>query len=151
MERGFSIFGGDKVDWKEVCMPKDKGGLGIKHLGTWNKASMIKHIWNLLMDKDSLWVAWVNKHLIKNRSFWQILVPSNPSWTWQKILHAREWCRGVFRSRVGNGKSTSLWYDYWMSMGERPIDLLSHRFLATTSLPWDARWPILLWQVVGIS
>lgn len=36
---------GAKVNWKSVCKPKEEGGLGIRLLEEWNKASMVKHIW----------------------------------------------------------------------------------------------------------
>lgn len=36
-----------KIAWKDVCMPKKEGGLGIKLLKEWNKALMAKHLWNI--------------------------------------------------------------------------------------------------------
>ncbi|PWA71036.1 hypothetical protein CTI12_AA283580 [Artemisia annua] len=44
-----------KVAWKSVCQPKVQGGLGLKDLATWNKALLVKHLWNLA-NKDTLWV-----------------------------------------------------------------------------------------------
>ncbi|GKE41662.1 hypothetical protein Tco_1468946, partial [Tanacetum coccineum] len=49
-----------KVAWKQVCKPRDQGGLGIKDLGKWNEVLMSKHIWNIASNKESLWVKWVN-------------------------------------------------------------------------------------------
>ncbi|GJV03160.1 RNA-directed DNA polymerase, eukaryota, reverse transcriptase zinc-binding domain protein [Tanacetum coccineum] len=49
-----------KVAWKQVCKPRDQGGLGIKDLGKWNEVLMSKHIWNIVSNKESLWVKWVN-------------------------------------------------------------------------------------------
>lgn len=129
---------GAKVAWNTICYPKREGGLGIKSLRTWNRAAMMKHIWAILTDKDSLWVAWVHKYLIKGNPFWKISVPSSPSWTWRKILLAREYCRGDFRVHVGNGNHTSLWYDYWLPSGKRPVDILSHRILSSANIPWGA-------------
>ncbi|KAJ6871911.1 hypothetical protein NC651_031103 [Populus alba x Populus x berolinensis] len=42
---------GAKVAWHSVCYPLSEGGLGIKNLKTWNKAAVLKHIWNLMVDK----------------------------------------------------------------------------------------------------
>ena len=130
---------GAKVAWKQLCFPKSEGGLGIKRLKTWNQAAAINHIWTLLTDKDSLWVAWVHKHLLKGRPFWQVTIPSNPSWIWRKILQAREQCRGGFRVKMGNGQNTFLWYDYWLPNGIRPIDILPQRTLSSSTLPWTAK------------
>lgn len=33
-----------KVAWKQVCQPKNMGGLGIKNQETWNVALLTKHL-----------------------------------------------------------------------------------------------------------
>ncbi|GJZ08184.1 putative reverse transcriptase domain, reverse transcriptase zinc-binding domain protein [Tanacetum coccineum] len=43
-----------KVAWEVVCLPKDKGGLGLRRLDLFNKALMVSHIWKLLSLKESL-------------------------------------------------------------------------------------------------
>ncbi|GKE42877.1 RNA-directed DNA polymerase, eukaryota, reverse transcriptase zinc-binding domain protein, partial [Tanacetum coccineum] len=64
--RGFLWCNGEltrgkaKVTWKDVCMPKEQGGLGIKPLEMWNKTLLIKHLWNIAENKESLWVKWIN-------------------------------------------------------------------------------------------
>ncbi|XP_071714268.1 uncharacterized protein [Rutidosis leptorrhynchoides] len=44
-----------KVKWKDLCVPKNKGGLGIKSMKHWNSALMTRHIWSLLSMKQSIW------------------------------------------------------------------------------------------------
>ncbi|KAJ6978394.1 hypothetical protein NC653_026709 [Populus alba x Populus x berolinensis] len=130
---------GAKVAWQSICFLLREGGLGIKRLKTWNTAATMKHIWHLLVDKESVWTLWVNTILLRNRSLWHINIPSNPSWSWRKILQAREQCRGRFLSCIGNGLSTSLWFDYWLLEGKRIIDVISSRRLTSTGLCWNAR------------
>nr|GFA60769.1 hypothetical protein [Tanacetum cinerariifolium] len=55
------------VNWNSVCKPKVEGGLGIKSLDSWNKALMSKHIWNIITQKESLWVRIGDG---KNTSLW---------------------------------------------------------------------------------
>ncbi|GKE53406.1 hypothetical protein Tco_1488562 [Tanacetum coccineum] len=43
-----------KVAWKNMCRPKNEGGLGIKDLGQWNEVLMAKHLWNIASRKESL-------------------------------------------------------------------------------------------------
>ena len=129
---------GAKVAWKSICYPLTEGGLGITNLKTWNKAATLKHIWRLLVDKDSLWTIWVTTVLLRNKSFWHVNVPSTASWSWRKILQSREWCRGLFTICIGNGSSTSLWYDYWLPDGQRIIDILPLRTLTSTGLSWTS-------------
>lgn len=72
-------------DWKEVCRPKNQGGLGLKPLHLWNEALMVKYLWNIENSKDSLWVKWVKHHRLKNRSIWDIKAHENTRWGWKKI------------------------------------------------------------------
>nr|GEU98059.1 RNA-directed DNA polymerase, eukaryota, reverse transcriptase zinc-binding domain protein [Tanacetum cinerariifolium] len=65
--------GRPKVAWKNVYRSKQKGGLGLKDLGVWNRAMIVKHLWNIITDKESLWVKWVNTKKLKdgnNTSLW---------------------------------------------------------------------------------
>ncbi|KAJ6984025.1 hypothetical protein NC653_022290 [Populus alba x Populus x berolinensis] len=130
---------GAKVAWHSLCFPKKEGSLGLKRLKVWNKAAVMKQIWNILGSKSSVWAAWVHSVLLRGRSFWEINLPSNPSWSWRKILQSREWCRGWFQTCIGKGTTTSLWYDYWLPEGKRIIDILPHRQLFTTRLAWTSR------------
>ena len=54
--------------WKEVCIQKNEGGLGLKSLHIWNEALMAKHLWNVLTDKESIWVKWVKTQWLKDDS-----------------------------------------------------------------------------------
>ncbi|GJX39263.1 hypothetical protein Tco_0252566 [Tanacetum coccineum] len=36
-----------KIAWKKICKPITHGGLGLKDLELWNKALLVKHIWNI--------------------------------------------------------------------------------------------------------
>lgn len=42
------------ISWRNVCLPKDEGGLGIRELATWNKALLSKIIWNIQNKADLL-------------------------------------------------------------------------------------------------
>jgi hypothetical protein len=64
-----------KVSWEKICVPKKEGGLGIKRLEVWNKASMMVHIWNLFARAGSLWVAWVEEVWLKGEAFGKFLSP----------------------------------------------------------------------------
>nr|GEX31322.1 RNA-directed DNA polymerase, eukaryota, reverse transcriptase zinc-binding domain protein [Tanacetum cinerariifolium] len=55
---GDSGKGRAKVAWLDVCKPKDQGGLGFKSLEMWNKTLLVKHLWNIVANKESIWVKW---------------------------------------------------------------------------------------------
>ena len=57
------------VNWKEVCQPKDKGGLGIKDLKTFNSALLAKWCWDLFHKQEEPWA----KILISKYGGWRAL------------------------------------------------------------------------------
>ena len=43
------------ISWYQSCLPKNKGGLGIKDLTAWNKATITKLVWAAADKKDTTW------------------------------------------------------------------------------------------------
>nr|GEZ57221.1 RNA-directed DNA polymerase, eukaryota, reverse transcriptase zinc-binding domain protein [Tanacetum cinerariifolium] len=68
-----------KVAWSTICKPKDQGGLGLRNLKIWNQALLAKHIWNIAIKKDSLWVKWVHSVKLRGKSIWEISVDHEDS------------------------------------------------------------------------
>lgn len=128
-----------KVVWSDLCYPKEEGGLGLKRLKIWNRAATLRHIWHLLTKRTSIWVDWTNTNLLKDRSLWEIKIPSRPSWSWRKILQSRDWCRGDFQAQLGNGNRTFMWHDYWLPGSARISDSIDPRILRRTSIGWNAK------------
>ena len=122
-----------KIAWKVVCRPKDQGGLGIKPLKEWNEVLLMKHVWNIIINKQSLWVQWVNRVKLKQRSFWSVEVESSDSWSWKKFLALRDKMRPFVWHELGNGQSTSVWFDKWDHKG--PLS----KFITSRDL-YDARY-----------
>ncbi|GJZ69163.1 hypothetical protein Tco_0632713 [Tanacetum coccineum] len=104
-----------KVAWDTICLPKLEGGLGIRSLEIFNIALMTTHIWNLVTNRESLWVRWVHTYKLKGRTIWDIPVKAEMSWGWRKLLQIQELVKPFFWKKHGNGMSTSLWFDRWNS------------------------------------
>ncbi|MFS7917032.1 putative RNA-directed DNA polymerase [Helianthus anomalus] len=100
-----------KVKWKEVCVPMCQGGLGLKLLRTWNIALISKHVWNVITRKESLWVKWIYSYRIKNNNFWDLECKADACWSWRKIMECRAALRAHIIHILGDGKSTSAWFD----------------------------------------
>lgn len=62
------------ISWNTVCSPIEDGGMGIRDLRAWNKALLMKTLWNIHMKKDTLWVKWVNHY------YWDDIT----KWRWRK-------------------------------------------------------------------
>ncbi|GJZ76828.1 putative RNA-directed DNA polymerase [Tanacetum coccineum] len=127
-----------KVAWEVVCLPKGEGGLGIRRLDLFNKALMAAHVWKLLNMKESLWVAWIHLHKIKNRNFWDLPCHGKMSWAWRKILHLRPLIRQFVWHSIGDGTRTSVWYDHWCHLS--PLaDFVSSRDMFSAGLSTDSK------------
>ncbi|GJZ97390.1 RNA-directed DNA polymerase, eukaryota, reverse transcriptase zinc-binding domain protein [Tanacetum coccineum] len=109
--------GAAKVAWKTICTPKSQDGLGIKRLGPWNEALLCKHLWNLIVKKDSLWVKWVNIVKLKDKNIWEVEIEENDCGTWKAILNLRSKIRSNAWKQIGDGKSTNVWFDKWCNEG----------------------------------
>ncbi|GJV59378.1 RNA-directed DNA polymerase, eukaryota, reverse transcriptase zinc-binding domain protein [Tanacetum coccineum] len=114
---GGNITGKVSVKWDDACKPKNQGGLGLKSMFEWNTTLMAKHLWNILTNKDSIWVRWVNVHKIKGRNLWEIECNRGMSWSWKHLLELRDKIRAFVRIKIGNGKGCSIWYDKWHPNG----------------------------------
>lgn len=108
---------GAKVAWRDVCKLRSEGGLGIRNLKEVNRVNGLKLIWRLLSG-DSLWGDWIRENLLKRKNFWSIKENTQAgSWMWRKILKLREAAKFFYKREVGNGRTTSFWYDNWSTKG----------------------------------
>lgn len=107
-----------KVSWKDVCLPKNEGGLGLRPLKETNKVLCLKLIWRIYSSRSSLWVKWIQCYLICKGSFWSVKVSTiSGSWMWRKLLNLRELGKQYLRMEVKNGERTTFWYDHWSRFG----------------------------------
>ncbi|GKA67296.1 putative RNA-directed DNA polymerase, eukaryota, reverse transcriptase zinc-binding domain protein [Tanacetum coccineum] len=102
-----------KVAWVDICLPKKEGGLGLRSLKVFNLALITTHIWNIVSNKESLWVRWINTYKLRGRTLWDVQPSANMSYGWRKLLQLREHVKPFFWSCIGNGMNTSLLYDMW--------------------------------------
>nr|GEW19248.1 reverse transcriptase domain-containing protein [Tanacetum cinerariifolium] len=77
------------VSWKDVCHPKQNGGLGLKPLESWNKSLFVKHLYNVAAKKNTLWKC---------------------------LLDLKDEVRSHMQFIIGNGKDVYVWHDRWCSL-----------------------------------
>ena len=82
---------------------KNEGGLGLKSLHIWNEALMAKHLWNVLTDKESIWVKWVKTQWLKDDSVWVVKPNQDTSWCWRQILALRDKINEFVMYKIVNG------------------------------------------------
>lgn len=109
--------GGAKVAWDVVCLPRVEGGLGVKNMVDWNRAQILMHLLRVVSKSTSLWATWVNATLLKHGNFWTVVMPTDASWTWKKVLKLRVVALQFISYNIGNGRSMSLWFEPWRGGG----------------------------------
>lgn len=140
-----------KVSWDHLCSPKHEGGLGFKSMQVWNQAAISKHIWFLISGgEQSMWCQWVKSYLIKGRNFWTLKMPGSCSWIWRKLLNLRPIVQPYIKHHIGNGHSTSLWYDNWHPLGPL-VEKFGYRIVMTRVSPMTLLFPTLFGMHIGLS
>lgn len=80
--------------WDRVYQPDFAGGLNILDINAWNKAAIVKLLWNICRKKDTLWVRWIHCYYGRNRVLYED-VPKQASWIVQRILKASKYVEVV--------------------------------------------------------
>ena len=65
------------MSWNEICTPKKYGGLGMKNLELWNKASIAKLVCAVALKKDMSWVRWIHDRYLQRIDWWEFKPPSD--------------------------------------------------------------------------
>jgi hypothetical protein len=81
-----------KVNWKLVCKPKDKGGLGILNLRKFVSALRLRWFWHEWKDETKPWVGFGN--------------PCTP--------HEKDLFAAATAVTIGNGKKALCWEAAWL-------------------------------------
>ena len=107
-----------KIAWQTVCLPKKEGGLGLRSFSVWNQVLCLKFIWLLLSKSPSLWVDWHWSIHLNNKSFWTVQASQTDSSAWKKLLDLCPLALQFCKSKLGNGKAASFWFDVWTPFGQ---------------------------------
>ncbi|GKA33637.1 hypothetical protein Tco_0720066 [Tanacetum coccineum] len=99
-----SVIGSMHVYWASVFILPSRVLLDIEQI-------MRGFLW-----KGSAKVAWEVLCLPKEEGGLDIPLRGNMSWGWRKILQLRPLIRDYIWYRIGDGASTSLWFDKWCDL-----------------------------------
>ncbi|TQD76419.1 hypothetical protein C1H46_038047 [Malus baccata] len=103
------------VSWRQICAPKNEGGLGLRDLGSLNTTALLKLGW-LIITTDSPWSIYLRERFKLHGRLYSCSYKRSSIWPGIKsILYILfQNCRWV----IGNGSTTSLWVDKWL---DKPI------------------------------
>ncbi|KAK6119136.1 hypothetical protein DH2020_047112 [Rehmannia glutinosa] len=102
------------LQWRKLCKPKEKGGLGFREISVFNKAMLAKQGWRLLQDDGSLLTQTLKAKYYPNGNFLTASIGYKPSFTWRSIVAGREIIQKGTRWLIGNGAKIRIWKDPWL-------------------------------------
>ncbi|KAK1321880.1 hypothetical protein QJS10_CPA03g01261 [Acorus calamus] len=120
-----------QVAWQTICSPVLEGGLGLKRILDWNEAAIGTRFWELASFKPSQWSLWMQKRYLSKGSIWTIQPSCSCSWSWRRIIKAREWIKKDVIYIIFNGLTINLWDDPWLHGSG-----LKHHFNGAISFLW---------------
>ncbi|XP_058749365.1 uncharacterized protein LOC131622352 [Vicia villosa] len=113
------------VSWANICKPKEEGGLGVKHMGLFNKALLCKWKWRILSERGSVWrdilearygdlniaVIRDSDHKTKRKDsvWWKYLCAASSHKT-----NSFDCFAGNIRFGLGQGNIISFWHGIWI-------------------------------------
>ncbi|GFS42551.1 hypothetical protein Acr_00g0080480 [Actinidia rufa] len=127
------------VAWKVVTLPKSEGGLGIRNSSAWNKALLLKTMWDIQRKKDSLWVQWIHQIYMKNRSFWDYLPKHEDSPLIKQVIALREEMVAAEHSVDGAIQRMNQWTENGQLHSRLAYDYFRPKSAKLT-------WPKLVWH-----
>ena len=81
------------IAWDKVCLPKDKGGLGLCKTNAVNKAFQYKLAWKVMSNESSLWTQSIKAKYLKDKNLFDYKRKSTNSPVWKSILNCRDLLR----------------------------------------------------------
>ncbi|KAL9285804.1 putative reverse transcriptase zinc-binding domain-containing protein [Arabidopsis thaliana] len=135
------------VSWQKLTQPKGVGGLGFRDLQCFNDALLAKVSWRILSNPTSLLARTLLGKYYHTTPFLESSVPTSTSHGWRGICIGKELLKSHLGKVIGNGSSTFIWDDPWISltsprrhMGpptEATANLTVEHLISPISLEWD--------------
>ncbi|KAH1150639.1 hypothetical protein GYH30_044590 [Glycine max] len=106
------------VNWNIVCLPKAKGGLGIKDLRTFNTALLGKWRWDLFYSQQEPWAKVLHSKYGGWRALEEGSSGSKDSAWWKDLIKTQQLQRNLPLKRetiwkVGGRDKIKFWEDLW--------------------------------------
>ena len=126
------------IKWESVCLPKEKGGLGIKDIDTFNLALVGKWKWQLMQEKGELWTRVLESKYGGWRNLDEQGSTGNQSVWWRDLKQAfNQSQQGVviqnnMRWKVGGGDKIRFWKDKWIHQEETLAERYPRLFLISS-------------------
>ncbi|KAH0633350.1 hypothetical protein KY284_036136 [Solanum tuberosum] len=78
------------ISWAKLCSPTVAGGQNIINMVLWNQATILKLLWVVTKEKESLWIKWLQVYYMKGQSVEVCSIPTNATWVLRKIVEVQK-------------------------------------------------------------
>ncbi|KAG8493054.1 hypothetical protein CXB51_010395 [Gossypium anomalum] len=102
------------VGWEPFCKPRSRGGLGLRHLSNQNISFLMKIAFNLISQKDALWVRVLRSKYGWKNHFSDSIHRTNCSHFWRSLSKVWPLLRENLIWSIGDGSSIRSWKDTWI-------------------------------------
>ncbi|CAN1152609.1 Uncharacterized mitochondrial protein AtMg00310 [Linum perenne] len=102
------------IEWKKLCTPKDKGGLGFKDFSKFNQALLAKQGLRIINNPELLLSRVIKGRYFHNSGFFQAKLGYRSSHGWRSILYGRDVLIQGMRWQIGNGRTIRIFKDPWI-------------------------------------
>lgn len=100
---------------EDMCLPKEKGGIGFKSLHNMSNALFCKLWWHVRV-RPTIWSSYIiNKYYKKLHPI--IATSRGASQTWKRLLTFRELVEHQILWQI-RSRDTSFWLEHWTSLGD---------------------------------
>ncbi|KAE8773845.1 retrotransposon unclassified [Hordeum vulgare] len=101
------------IKWADICLPKDRGDLGIPASHPMNVALMLCWVWRILQGDGGLWLQLIEAKYLRGRPLLACSLATGSQF-WKSIQGIKNDIRLGLRISVGNRAETQFWLDPWM-------------------------------------
>lgn len=109
------------VAWSKLTNQKAEGGLGFREIQDFNLVLLAKISWRILNNPGCLLARVLTGKYCRNNSFLETPIAPSCSHGWRGILLGRDLLKQNLGKAIGNGRSTKVWKDSWVSLIQRTI------------------------------
>ena len=109
------------VAWDMLTKSKAEGGLGLRDIQLFNQALLAKIVWRIITVPDCLLARILKGKYCHKQSFLEVDLSSVCSHSWRGILHGLNLLMKNLGKAIGNGLSTRVWRDSWISLDAHTI------------------------------
>ena len=103
------------INWKKLCSPKAKGGMGFRDIQAFNLALLAKQACRLIPHTHSLFHQVYKARYFPTCLFMEAELGHNPSYVCRSLLAARDIIRAGSQWKVGDGRRIKVAVDKWLS------------------------------------